>query len=45
MTTTRDMGINETRGGMNPERGRGTGMTTIGGGRGRVDLRLHLLLG
>lgn len=44
-TMTRGMDINETRGGMNLERGRGTGMTTIGGGRGRVDLRLHLLLG
>lgn len=44
-TMTRDMGINETRGGMNLERGKGTGMTTIVGGRGRVDLRLHLPLG
>lgn len=44
-TMTRGMDINETRGGMNLERGRGTGMTTIGGGRGRVDLCLHLLLG
>lgn len=44
-TMTRDMGINETRGGMNLERGKGTGMTTIVGGRGRVDLRLDLPLG